>query len=257
MAAFEPVPEALIKVAPRYPGDKEPDRQARRYLKQLNDMAKGHDRPYSWGLTVFRTTYTAESDETFPRAIERLKQHAHAFATEDLRSKVKRLPGNSFTQFNPPEGPLDPAPNEELSRRFYCDIIEDAASLDGADAEEVGRAFDAWLDKHRQLEDLRQVYWGRYHFCILMDEQGIDHLLQFDPSEPPRGHWREKYDFYVKVVTVFRRGQTDMRRFWLRVGIKENIFILANGVDDIDISEIGMPDPEDAAYNWYGLFPYW
>ncbi|KAF2995164.1 hypothetical protein E8E14_001797 [Neopestalotiopsis sp. 37M] len=252
MASFEPVQGAFIKVEPRYKGDPEPRRDVREFLKRLNSGAEGHDRPYCWGLTVYRTTYTAESEETFPRAIARLKELAHDFATRDLRQKFQRRP-NIYQPIYLPEGQsLDPAPSEELSRRFYCDIIEDAASLDGADPQVVARAFEAWITEHKRHPRALGIYWSRYHFCIMLDEQGIDHLLKIVPGEPAPGYWREQLNFYVKVVSIFWQSDIDETRRWLRVGINDNIFFLATGVTDIDITEIGLEDPEDGVHNWYG-----
>lgn len=254
MASFEPVPEAFIKIESRYKGDPEPSRPVREYLKRLNSEAEGHDRPYCWGLTVYRTTYTAESEETFPRAIARLKELAHDFATRDLRHKFQRRP-NIYQPIYLPEGQsLDPAPSEELSRRFYCDIIGDAASLDEADAEVVGRVFDAWIAKHKRLPKARGVFWSRYHFCIMLDQQGIDHLLKIVPGEPAPGYMREQLNFHVKVVSIFWQSCTDESRRWLRVGINDHISILATGIDDVDITEIGLEDPEDGVHNYYGMY---
>lgn len=70
-------------MAPRHVGDREPKRLVRQNLRRLNDTAAFHDRPYSWGLTIFRTVYTPASDEAFPRAIERLKQRAHLFVVAE------------------------------------------------------------------------------------------------------------------------------------------------------------------------------
>ncbi|KAI4601906.1 hypothetical protein KJ359_010772 [Pestalotiopsis sp. 9143b] len=247
MMSFSPIPPDLINVVPRRIGDQEPKRRVRQNLRRLNDTASFHDRPYSWGLTIFRTVYTPESDEAFPQALERLKQRAHLYAVGELA--VKRLPN---------QNPLDPAPNEELARRFHCDVVEDAALLDGADAEQVGTAFDAWVAAHLQPEGRGQggQIPGRFEFCVMLDQQGIDHVLQMSPSPPTPRQAREERDFYVKVVTFWQREAAEGGRFWLRVGIKDNLFCLCVGIDDYDMYELGNPDPADGIQNWYGTYPF-
>lgn len=247
MASFTPIPTSLIDLQSRLPRrfpPEEPDRQVREYLKLLSRLSAFHDRPYSWGYTIFRTVYTPESDETFPKAIECLEFWANHFVMREL--EVKR-------RFN--EAPLDPAPNEELARRFYCDIVQDAATLDGADVNEVGKRFDAWVNEHLQPGAQKRMVMGRYSFCIMLDQQGIDHLLQMRDNPPTHEEFRAQLRLHVKILTDWHCDPEEGGRFWLRVGIQHQLFPLCFGLGDSDISELGLPDETDGVYNFYGINP--
>ena len=112
-------------------------RWVRQMLRLLNQQSHFHDRPYTWGFTIFRTIYTPDSDERFARAVEELNQLAREYVFDDLSGPHE-----------PGQEPFDPRPNEELARRFYCDVIQDAATLDGATPDELGRRFDALVAGH-------------------------------------------------------------------------------------------------------------
>lgn len=112
--------------------NREADRQIRRDLQKISSLSHSQDRPYSWGLTIFRTVYTPESDESFPRAVDNFDMLAQGFAL-----------GEMFEERGPREPALDPAPNEALADRFHSDIVEDASALDGAGPDQVGEQFDA------------------------------------------------------------------------------------------------------------------
>lgn len=232
----------------------EANRWVRRRLKQISTTSHSHDRPYSWGLTIFRTVYTLESDESFPPAVENFFSLAKEFALGELSVERGRL-----------EPALDPAPNEALAKRFHCDIIEDAGSLDGAGPDQVGEQFDIWIEKHHHSKEWREFTtfgstMGRYEFCIMLDQQGINHLLQMmvDPAE----QMLDPGDLYVKVVTAVKRedldedGQVDNHdtgRLWLRVGLSSKIMGLCIGLMDVNMGfdEMAQSDAEDGILNYY------
>ena len=233
----------------------EANRWVRRGLEQISMTSHSHDRPYSWGLTIFRTVYTPESDESFPRAVENFFSLAKEFALGELSVQRARF-----------ESALDPSPNEALAKRFYCDIVEDAGSLDGAGPDQVGEQFDTWIEKHHHSKEWREFTtfgstMGRFEFCIMLDQQGIDHLLQMmvDPAQ----QMLDPGDLYVKVVTAVKREDLDedeqvddhdTGRLWLRVGLSSNIMGLCIGLINVDMSldEMAQSDAEDGILNYYG-----
>lgn len=80
------------------------------------------------GYTVPRTVYTPESDTLFPVAIDKLKRYIH------YASHFKRFP--MFGARCQVICIAHAEPNDEISRRFYLDIIEDKTNLkklDGSD----------------------------------------------------------------------------------------------------------------------------
>ncbi|KAI8721626.1 hypothetical protein NCS52_00304500 [Fusarium sp. LHS14.1] len=251
MTSFGPIAPHLLNQPLRFPNSRYPPEEGNRWvrhsLRDINEKSSFHDRQYSWGFTIFRTIYTPESDEAFPKAIEALHHFANNYATEEL--SVKPLMNKD---------PLDPAPNEELARRFYCDIVEDAKDLDGASPDDVAKRFDIWVQEHLQPEGQNHMKMGRFCFCIMLDQQGIDHLLDLRTGEASRGSYRNKLKPYVKVVTEAANwNEEGGERFWLKVGIKGHLFGLAFGwPEDLDISELGNPDPTDGIHNMYGMYPF-
>lgn len=246
MEDFGPVPESLLDFSPppntpsHFLVRHEGQRWVRKTLRDLNQRSRWHDRPFTWGFTIFRTVYTPESDETFPRAVEELNQLARQYVFDDLRSR--REPGQE---------PFDPRPNEELARRFYCDIIQDAASLDGASPDEVGRRFDAWVAEHHLQPPQPVIKMGRFCVCIMLDQQGIDHFLQVNRAK--RSFDRAQYDLYVKVVTEFsHENEEGEDRLWMRVGIRGQLWSFAWDWPDMDITEMGVEGETERIRNWYG-----
>jgi hypothetical protein len=113
-------------------------------LQTIADHDGGHNYPYCWGYTIFRTVYTPGSDEEFARAIERLGVYAKAYVDDDIA--FKHLPNQE---------PPNPLPNQEVWSRYHNEVIEDEEMLANAGLEEVGRRFDAWI-KERLTPDALQ-----------------------------------------------------------------------------------------------------
>lgn len=209
-------------------------------LKLLNQQSHFHDRPYTWGFTIFRTIYTPESDERFARAVEELNQLAREYVFDDLSGP--REPGQE---------PFDPRPNEELARRFYCDVIQDAATLDGATPDELGRRFDALVAGHLQPQGRRGIKMGRFCICLMFDQQGIDHFLQVDRANKSLN--RAQYDLYVKAVTEHSyENKEGEDRFWMRLGIRGPLLPFAWHWPDMDITEMGVEGETGRIRNYYG-----
>ncbi|KAI8255601.1 hypothetical protein K4K53_007902 [Colletotrichum sp. SAR 10_77] len=247
MANFQPIDMAIANPKPRFVNDPETNRSTRQHLRQMADYDGSHDYPYCWGFTIFRTAY--ESDEKFTKAVERLNNYAKHWAYHDLaRSRGRE--------------PKDPLPNQDLSSRYYSDVIEDPG-LAGADVEEVGRRFDDWVKEHLNSTDKRDVPNARFEFCLMLDQQSIDAILAMPEDretvtadmDPPRNQR------WIKLVTGEQwadRGWPKRGRLWCRAGIYE-FWGLWFEIEDPDFvyEESGWAeDPwseTDGALNFWGI----
>ncbi|KAF3811701.1 hypothetical protein GCG54_00014450 [Colletotrichum gloeosporioides] len=247
MANFQPIDMAIANPKPRFVNDPETNRSSRQCLLQMANYDGSHNYPYCWGFTIFRTAY--DSDEAFTKAVERLNNYAKHWAYHDLARRRGREP-------------KDPLPNQDLSSRYYSDIIEDPG-LAGADVEEVGRRFDAWVKEHLNSTDKRDVPNARFRFCLMLDQQSIDAILAMpedretvtDSMDPPRNQR------WMKLVTEEQwadRGWPKRGRLWCRAGIYD-FWGMWFGVEDPDFiyEEIGWAeDPwseTDGALNFWGI----
>ncbi|WYZ43665.1 hypothetical protein EsH8_VII_000101 [Colletotrichum jinshuiense] len=250
MALFQPIDMTIAKPKPRFIQDPETRRLPRDHLLSLAHHDGSHNYPYCWGFTIFRTTYTPGSDDTFAKAIERLATYAKDFVDSDIL--VKRLPN---------EMPRDPLPNQELWSRYYSEVIEDAETLNNAGVEEVGRRFDIWIREHFNSDGgKRNAPNSRFQLCLMLDQEGIDSVLAM-PENPNTLLRDDPYllDRWVKVVTDQNwadRGKecAGRGRVWFRVGIKMFLWPMWFGAQDPDFiyEEVGWVDQSDGVLNFWG-----
>jgi hypothetical protein len=188
---FGPIPSNLWN---EEPPKKEPS--VRCNLRDFDQLLKSY-RGYahgSWGYTILRTVYTPESEVLFPAAIERLKRYVH------YRCHYSRFTsyGALCEKFR-----IDFAePNEEMSRRFYLDVVEDPkglAHLDGDSPEKfiaLGDYFCQWAASvdtgHYPDEN------PRFCNCLVINTESLVLLAQLPDELPPLRcavDLKEKQDF--------------------------------------------------------------
>ncbi|OIW27914.1 hypothetical protein CONLIGDRAFT_454278 [Coniochaeta ligniaria NRRL 30616] len=232
---FGPVPDHLWMKGPQYPksaGD------ARFHLEQLQRQMwnagpagprYGHG---SWGYTVLRTVYTPESDALFTKVIDKIERCVYH------STHSERFPG-----FGPScqERCITYAEqNDEISRRFYLDVIEDKANLEELDGPDHFMAlydyFRRWVvgvgespddaDPFRKNPRLR-------HFLVI-DAESLRSLSEIADEMPPL---RCAADYQEKAASVRWGGQgwlwlldatvmpkpelhEDRYRGWCRIGCR-------------------------------------
>lgn len=250
MADFGPIDMAIANPAPRYFRDPEPKRFPRELLQLLASHDGSHRYPYCWGFAIFRTVYTPGSDDASARAVARLADYARAFAHGDLVRRPK-----------PNEEAPDPLPNQELWRRYFSEVVEDRDALDGADVQEVGRRFDAWVaGELEERPGRRDVPNSRFRICIMLDAQGVDDVLAM-PEDPRDWGRRGEEERWVKVVTNEmwdERGFPGRGRLWLRADVRQAVWSTWFGLEDPDFvyEYVGWSEDEaDGALNFWGSPP--
>ena len=144
-------------------------------LKLLFDGREGkqHGRDYTWGFRIYRTTYTRpDSDARFAKAIEVLNEYLRFACFSCVEKRHKDAP------------PADGKANEQLWTHLRNEIVEDRELLEGvsADPAKILELAQDWVhhDRKAQTQDS-----PRYRFCLVIDDEVIDHLLQL-PLPPSK-----------------------------------------------------------------------
>ena len=135
---FPPVPRSLFY--PRRP--KTRDNETALRLEALGASRHTTYAQHLWGFTILRTVYTPESDALFPIAMRRLDAWARYSPHQG------RFP--KYGQAYESKAVTDGEPNEELAKRFYCDVIEDKDRLAGIQSDAEGFA---------KLRDYFREWW--------------------------------------------------------------------------------------------------
>ncbi|KAL3954475.1 hypothetical protein ACCO45_010038 [Purpureocillium lilacinum] len=200
-------------------------------IHRSGDVAYGKG---SWGFTVLRTVYTEESDALFPVAIKALEQwitnyyvHLHRFpwfGTQGERCQK-----------------TDGSANEEISRRFRIEVLEDKDTMNfptlaGASHETI----QALVDRFNQWvvdvgEDPMAEYPSnpRLAGCLAVDLVSLDSLVKLsqEPIPPLRAavdleekqQWRDRAFAYLwaidaRAVGRFVAGVTEhWERGWAKL----------------------------------------
>jgi hypothetical protein len=177
----------------------------------------------SWGYTVLRTVYTPESDTLFPAAIERLKKYVHFWC------HYGRFP--SYGEYAESRAIAFAEPNDEISRRFYLDVIEDEGLAD-LDGDGLGDYFRQWVAG--VLNSGPKQDWNpRFCSYLVIDAESLASLAQI-PDEPPplrcAKDVKEKQGFlsagegaWVWLLDTLPRlaSDEDSYRGWLRVELRD------------------------------------
>lgn len=168
MAAYTPIPDSFL--LPRNPdlGLLENTTSAQRNLDKLHRYASSGPHQNSWGLTIFRTTYTAESNAQFPLVVQRIEDFMRSAVT--IMRETHRDPTDSA---------------RELASRLVNTIIEDKPRLENISIEQAHAAFEDWVT-HNGLSNSNNT---RYRLALVIDQEAIDGILKLpqpeDNSAPP------------------------------------------------------------------------
>lgn len=142
------------------------------FLADLHSATQTGNHKNSWGLTIYRTVFTPESDEDFPLAVKRIDGYLRFSVGTMMRPMPTRPPPS-----------IDLQAGEELLARLHHTVIEDRA-LDGASMETVERAFHDWVEENGDLGSDNP----RYRFALVLDQEAVDETLRLpDPLAKRNG----------------------------------------------------------------------
>lgn len=202
-------------------------RGCHRELAALNESCVSSHCGYTWGFTIYRTVYTPESNELFPAALEILnrivRRHTH-FQIDWMRPV-----------WNP-----DPAPNDELLRRFHNEVIEDPITLNNVTVQAVAARFRAFAAEHSLTLGYENEN-TRYKVCLMVDEQAMKNLLRV-PEYKERDDKRDPYFLCCPVISTWVRKEARLGVFWF-YGAWELVPSLWFKLLDTQLSLVVTPDP--------------
>jgi hypothetical protein len=144
------------------------DRMTTKFLRQLTTP--------KWGFAIYRTVYTPESDELFPKALAKLDAYVHIEIMADLYRDSLKEHSSSKPSF-------DPKPNQQIAERYENVILEDKAKYEGASMDQIREYFKQWVKD--QGGHIGQT--PKFHICLVIDEVAMRALV--DASEPRS--WRQ------------------------------------------------------------------
>ncbi|RFU27622.1 hypothetical protein B7463_g8705, partial [Scytalidium lignicola] len=211
----------VTPISPR--AQREYQRSIRRNLRSLFEP--------TWGFTIFRTAYTPESDTQFPLFLAKLDLYVKYSIDTDLNPD---FPGSDSS--------FDPAPNEEMMRRFKNDVVEDH-TLNGASVDEVRDAFAKWLRGKEVNLEITYIY-APYRVCIMADEAVLNSVTARleDLSQNT-----ELDTVWVKMVEYSASGEEKWQG-WLKVGLSALYYFWFNvsGGDEVcDMFESAVEEGSD------------
>ncbi|KAJ5658276.1 uncharacterized protein N7484_001925 [Penicillium longicatenatum] len=139
------------------PWYKDIDRQSRRFLR--SSLCN-----FPWGHIIYRTTYTPESEKSWPIAMEKLTRVMHEWIDGELEN-----PRNSYGNDSRPE---------QLVKESHKDvIISDSSRWDGASVEQVRSHY---MEHLREMKQERCGEQPRFVVCLMIDERSLKSIVAKD-----------------------------------------------------------------------------
>lgn len=125
---------------------------------------------FPWGYIIYRTVYTPESDELWPKAMDILDQIINSSIDETLHAQIRN------------KRPEDPEPNAEpgrLVKESRKDVIfSDKEHWDGAGVEQIRQHFREYLRASKGTS------YGRFKGCLVIDELCLKSIIFSNIPQP-------------------------------------------------------------------------
>lgn len=186
MASLDPIPERFLKKPAQMRSDSW-DSWPRNMLQAVHDLTQTGKHQNSWGITIYRTVYTKESDAGFALAVERIEGYMRRWVT----TKMDYIPsGNMSHGFAQQAG-------EEMLCRLRNTVIEDRENLDGAPLSVIAAAFDKWVEENGDPESIS----SRYHIALIVDEESLEKFQQLPAPFTPGLFSRDRVGVCCKAYT--------------------------------------------------------
>ncbi|KAJ5333203.1 hypothetical protein MYU51_014821 [Penicillium brevicompactum] len=137
----------------------------------------------TWGYTIYRTTYTPQSNAAFPRMVDLTTKHMkNGFYWEYESSLSWRPRAKEFIK----------TPWDEIWPNYQPRVIQDASQFDGASIDQLREHFRADAIKRDVLD-----MFPSYRMFIVIDEESFQTLQ--DAPFPGDMNYKERRRHYVKL----------------------------------------------------------
>ncbi|CEO59510.1 hypothetical protein PMG11_04184 [Penicillium brasilianum] len=125
---------------------------------------------FPWGYIIYRTVYTAESDELWPIAMNKLARVMNNSIDSDLHAELR---------YKEPEDPEPDADAERLVKEAHKNVVfSDKQFWNGASIEQVRRHFSEYLHASKGRGA------GRFEGCLFIDEQSLKSIINSPEPQP-------------------------------------------------------------------------
>lgn len=158
----------------------------------------------TWGFTIYRTTYSPQSDAASPAIVDLITAYVKAGFYKEHQSLLK----------GPRANEVDRAIFDEMWSKYEPRVFQDATQFKGASIDQVRSHYEAWVNE-RGMADL----FPDYRMFILIDEESFQSLLGTPiPEECPLDmqHW---VGHYVKLVEAWQELDPPFHG-WMKCSLK-------------------------------------
>ncbi|KAF4337511.1 hypothetical protein FBEOM_8609 [Fusarium beomiforme] len=170
-----------------------------RYFELALSLSDG-DRPLQWGFAIIRTAYGPKSDEQFQHALTLIGRIAQTWFDNEIASfkvQVAYEKENNIEPLSQISTEVDTRLNDEFTRRYQNDILQDKQQLDGAPVATVRRYFNDWIASNNGSSVTGDI---RFTTCIMLDTETLAQLAEApqDLHSDSSKYFRSQY--WVKMV---------------------------------------------------------
>jgi hypothetical protein len=173
-----------------------------------------YDEP-TWGYTIYRTTYTPQSNAAFPRMVD--------LTTKYMKDGFYNY-YESSRQFNPRANEFNITPWDEIWPNYQPRVIEDASQFDGASIDQLREHFRAEATKRDVLDE-----FPGYRMFIVIDEESFQ-TLQNAPL-PEDSKYEEKRRHYVKLGEALEVDPYESFPGWMKCSLSSLFEVWADMQD--------------------------
>ncbi|KAJ5398830.1 hypothetical protein N7465_009319 [Penicillium sp. CMV-2018d] len=183
----------------------------------------------TWGYTIYRTTYTPQSNAAFPRMIYlTTKYMKNAFYKDYETSLRARSRANKFNI----------APWDEIWPNYQPRVIEDTSRFDGASIDQLREHFRADAIER----DMLDVFPG-YRMFIVIDEESFQ-TLQNAPF-PENSKYEERRHHYVKLVEALEVDLSEDFQGWMKCSLPSLWEVWSDMQDTAYMKDTSSMIPDD------------
>ncbi|KAJ5124769.1 uncharacterized protein N7515_008594 [Penicillium bovifimosum] len=182
----------------------------------------------TWGYTIYRTTYTPQSNAAFPRMVDlTTKYMKNEFYNSYRNSLGEYFRANEFII----------TPWNEIWPNYQPRVIEDASRFDGASIDQLREHFRADAIER----DVLDCFPG-YRMFIVIDEESFQ-TLQNAPF-PENSRYEERRHHYVKLVEA-EVDPSDWFQGWMKCSLPSLWEVWSDMLDGAYMRRTASMIPDD------------
>lgn len=219
---FPPIPREFIRQYWESDATDRLEGGAASDLQKLHDRTRDCAHKYSWGVNIYRTVYTPESDALFLSAVARIENYMKYGTLMDSYNRQLLTPQQSEARERA---------EKEITSRLVNSVVEDREVLENASMETVLAEFEKWVESH----NCTKSYNTRYRIALVLDAQSIDNIMKLPETRDEKASRIEQCDILCKAVSRWGIDR-DQPTPWLYVApVAFTIFWFKLMEDEIDM----------------------